>query len=65
MKITRKIDTTNAKYDLTDLSHEEIMRIYQGLSHLYNYMCHLPIDESEEELPKKICQIIKEAQITI
>lgn len=65
MKITRKIDTTNAKYDLTDLSHQEIMRIYQGLNQLYTYTCHTPIDEVEEELPKKICQIIKEAQITI
>lgn len=65
MKITRKIDTTNAKYDLTDLSHEEIMRIYQGLSQLYSHTNHQIIDEVEEDLPKKICQIIKEAQVTI
>lgn len=65
MKITRKIDTTDATYDLLDLSHAEMMRIYQGLHELYIKTHHRPIDEIEEELPKKIVQIIKEAQITI
>lgn len=65
MQITRKIDTTNAKYDLTDLSHQEIMRIYQGLTYLYSHTWRKPIDEVEEDLPKKLCKIIRESQITI
>ena len=65
MKITRKIDTTNAKYDLLDLKHEEIMRLYNALSHYYSYINHLPIDEVEEELPKKLQEIISESVKTI
>lgn len=65
MKIKRKIDTKTATYDLTDLSHDEIMKIYEGLSHFYSYVYRRHISEVEEELPKKICEIISEAEKVI
>ena len=65
MKVTRKIDTKTATYDLTGLSHDEIMKIYEGLSHFYSYCYHRHIKEIEEDLPKKICEIISLEEKTI
>ena len=60
MKIKAIIDTTNTKYDLLDLSHNELERIYQALSMFYKEIFHLSMKEIEDELPQKICKIMEE-----
>ena len=65
MKITRKIDNSTAQYSLIELSHADIMKIYEGLSHFYSYVCHRHISEVEEDLAQKICKIIKMEEIEI
>jgi hypothetical protein len=66
MKITRKIDTTNAKYSIDDLNEEQFCFLLGSLSHYAMYTHHCVPDKTSPigDLIDKLVKM-KESSVTI
>lgn len=60
MEIKRTIDTTQAKYDLIGLTHEELKHLYYSYEKQWYVYCNIQMPESgDDQLLDKMRQMIE------
>ncbi len=67
MKITRRIDTTNAKYSLDELNEEQLAFIQSSLTYYCGYICHKDRMDKDTPLGEVMDKIerMRESSVTI